>query len=125
MAFTQHDHRVQTIAPDAAYQPFRERILPRTARCGDDLFGTQTMDAASKLCSVDAIAITEQITRGLIPGKRLDDLLRRPLLSGMFCDIEVHHSAPIMGEDDEHKEHPEIQDRYHKEVGSRWQPVRR
>ena len=92
MAFAQHEHMVQTVAPDAAYQPFRERILPRTARCGDDLFDTQTIDATSKLNSVNAIAITEQIARGLIPGKHLDDLLRRPLPSGVLCDINANYS---------------------------------
>ena len=116
MAFVQHDDMVQTVAPDAAYQPFRERILPRTAWCGDDLFDPETIDAAPKLCAVDAIAITEQIARGLIPGERLDDLLRGPLFGGMLGDVKVHYPAPIMGKDHEHKEHPEIQSRHHEKV---------
>ncbi len=60
--------------------------------------------------------VTEQIARGLVPRERLDDLLRGPLLGGMLCDVEVHHPASIMGEDDEHEEHLELYDGYHEEV---------
>lgn len=59
MAFVQHDDMVQTVTPDAADQPFRERILPRTAWCGDDLFDTQTIDAAPKLRAVNTIPIAQ------------------------------------------------------------------
>ncbi len=62
------------------------------------------------------IPVPEQIAQGLVPRERLNDLLCGPLLRSMRCDGKVHHLAPLMGEDDEDKEHLEVHGGYHEEV---------
>ena len=50
---------------------------------------------------VNAIAIAQEISWHLLPGKCFDDLLRRPLCCGVLRDVEVHHTAALVGQNQE------------------------
>jgi hypothetical protein len=50
------------------------------------------------------------------PGKRFSNLLRRPLFARMIRHIEVHHTAAVMRQDDENKQHSEGRSRHSKEI---------
>ena len=116
MAFVEYDHRVQAVASNAADEPFHEGILLRRLRCGEHFFDPPMYYPLLDVGAEDGIAVTKQVARGRVPGERFDDLLRGPLLRGMFCDVKVHHPAPLMGEDDEDKEYLEIHGGHHEEV---------
>jgi len=55
-------------------------------------------------CAVDGVAISEEIPRRFIPGKRRDDLLRRPLSRGMFHRIEVCNATVLVSQNHEPEE---------------------
>jgi hypothetical protein len=116
VTFIQYHHVVQTILPDATDQSFGVRILPRASRCGGHLFDTHALDPSVELAAIDTISVPQQIFRCGIPGKRFDDLLGGPLGGWMFCDIEVHKSAPMMCEDYQNEQYLEFHGWDHEEI---------
>ena len=106
MPLVEHDHVVDkfsTYCPDYA---FRIGILPWRRRCGDDLVSTQTFDLPRNALTVDAVAVSNQITRRGIKRKRLDQLLCCPLRRRMFGHVEVNNSPSIVGKHNENEQHP-------------------
>jgi hypothetical protein len=57
--------------------------------------------------AIDRIAIAQQISRRLVPGKRFPDLLHGPLLRWVFRHPEVQHAASSMRQHDKDKQNPE------------------
>jgi hypothetical protein len=85
----QHDDVVHALAPDRSDQPFGKAILPRrTWRDGfvTDAHGSESPPDGS---AVDAIPITDQVARGLIPGECLRDLACDPFRGRMSCDVNA------------------------------------
>jgi hypothetical protein len=56
-------------------------------------YPTSVAHPLPKGCPVDAVSIAEPIPWNLRPGKRFDDLLRRPLCCGVLRDVKVHHTS--------------------------------
>ena len=81
-------------------------LLPGRARGRDDLIDAQAFNPSRNPLTVNAIAVSNQITWSRIERKRLNELLSCPLGRRMFRDVEVDNSPSIMGQDDEHEEHP-------------------
>ena len=80
---------------------FDERMLTRGARCRTDLIDPETLDATVEVRSVDLIPVPQHEARHAIPRIGVDDLLRAPFSRGMFRDIEVYDTGPIVTKDDE------------------------
>ena len=79
VSLIEHDDVIQTIPAYGTDHAFDEWILPRrSARCYH-LLDTQALDPSSHSVTIDAIAVTQQITRCGIKWKRLHDLLGCPL----------------------------------------------
>jgi hypothetical protein len=55
----------------------------------------------SKLLSINAVTIPQQIPRFARPGKRLNDLLASPVCRWMFSHIEMHDMLTGVGENDQ------------------------
>ena len=71
---------------DRADEPLRISILPRRAwrdRPIPDAHGPHALNEPS---AVDAIPITDDVSRGISPAKRLSELLRNPFGSRMCGD---------------------------------------
>ena len=51
MTLVQYDDMIQTIPPDAAYQTFHKRILPRTSWRSQDFFDAHVFDSPLALGS--------------------------------------------------------------------------
>ena len=79
MALAEHDHVVQTLAPEGTDQPLRVRILPRAGRTLDHLLATHPGDAALEGIAIDGVTIAQQPSRRRVVRKGLNHLLRRPL----------------------------------------------
>ena len=105
---------VEEFAADRADHALGERVLPRGARCGEDLGDADALHPLSKLAAVDAVAIAEEEARRRVMRESLDDLLRRPSSGGGL--VEVHDLAAMMQQDHEHVEHAEGRSRHNKEV---------
>src|SRR5712691_4752913 len=85
----EHDHMVQTCAPDCTDQALRIRILPGARRTRDDFADADTCNAASEDVAIHGVAIPQRPSRCGGVGEGFNDLLRRPLSRRMLCDIEV------------------------------------
>jgi hypothetical protein len=55
-------------------------------------------------CSVNTIAIVQQITQGAIPWKCFSDLPGRPFGCRMRGHVEVNGATPAIGQDYEYKQ---------------------
>ena len=105
VSFVHHDHVVEAFSSDASDQPFNERILPGRASSSHDLFDAHVPDAALEVLTIDAVTISQQVSRCAVPRERFDDLLSSPLGRGVCSDVEVQDAPPLMGEDQEDEEH--------------------
>jgi hypothetical protein len=95
------DHDVvQTLSPDAPDEPLRVGILPGTPGGREHLRHAQAGDAPLKDVAIHRIAVPEEIPGRRVPGKGLDQLLRRPLRGRMVGHIEVHNPTPMVRQDD-------------------------
>jgi hypothetical protein len=57
MACIEHDEMVEAVAADAADEPLNVWILPRAARCAENLMDAHAFDATPEWDSEDRIAI--------------------------------------------------------------------
>ncbi len=103
MFFVKDDNVIQKFSSDTADHSFDIGILPWRRWRGDDFFRAKRPNSLLNLPAVAAIAISQQIARGGIEGKRLSKLLRRPLSRWMFRDVEMDDPAPIVNQDDQYK----------------------
>jgi hypothetical protein len=101
----QDDHVVQQLAADGADHALDEGVLPRGARCREDLGDAHAFRAPPELVAVNAVAIAKKVARRRVAGESLDDLLRRPGGSGGIGDVKVHDLPAMMQQDHQDVEH--------------------
>src|SRR5215510_850198 len=101
----QHDHMIEYVTADTADDPLTVGILPWTAGRNFHFFNAYVLDALLKMLTVDRVAVSQEVTWGCLPGKRLDDLLCGPLCCGMLSDVEMHDAAALTRQHDEHEEY--------------------
>jgi hypothetical protein len=106
MPLVEDDDVVEEFPMKAANHPLHIGIFPRRARGRDDLIDARAFNPSRNPLTDNAIAVSNQITWSRIERKRLNELLSCPLGRRMFRDVEVDNSPSIMGQYDEHKEHP-------------------
>ena len=94
MSLVANDHVVQAVAAQSSDHAFDERRLPRRSRSGLDFLDPHVLDTAGEVVTVDAVAITEKVSRSRVPWKRLDNLLR-PILVGK--DTQMHELMIFFG----------------------------
>ncbi len=98
MSFVDHEHVVETLPPNRSDQPLDERILPRRARCDENLLDSHAAYSIREAGTVDPVSVTNQIPgRGVI-WERLDDLLRCPTRRRMICDVETSCRPSMVAE---------------------------
>jgi hypothetical protein len=95
VGFAKDDDVVEAVAANGAHEALGEWILPRRVRCDLDLFDAKAGDALSKRGPVEAIAVAQQVARGRVFRKCLDDLLGGPLGAGFGSHVPMHHPASV------------------------------
>jgi hypothetical protein len=55
--------------------------------------------------AIVAVPIAQQISRCFVPQEGVNDLLGGPHGGGVLGDVDMHHAAPFMGQDQQHEEH--------------------
>jgi hypothetical protein len=68
--------------------------------------------------AIDAVPIAQQISRFFVPREGVNDLLGGPRGGRVLGDVDMHHAAPFMGQDQQHEEHFVGHCRHHKEIQS-------
>jgi hypothetical protein len=107
MLLSQHEHVIQALPPDGAHQPFRERVLPRALRCGEDFADPQVSEAILETFAVDLVPVSDQVLWRPVFREGFQDLLSGPTRRRMFGHVEMNHPAPMMGQNHQNEQHSE------------------
>jgi hypothetical protein len=104
VAFTEDDHVIEALTPNAADDSLHEGTLPRAPRRGENLLDAEAFHTRLELVPVDAIAISDEEPRGRLPRERFGELLGGPLRGRLFGHVEVHDPTAGASENDEDEE---------------------
>ena len=85
--FTKDEDVIETLAPDGADEPLRERVLPRAVRRGQDFTDSHALHALPEHVTVDRVSIAEEVERGGVVREGVHDLLGGPVGSGVFGHV--------------------------------------
>jgi hypothetical protein len=69
MGLTQNDDMIQALAANRSDQPFGEAVLPRRGWRGRFVPDAHGAQSASDEGTIDAIPVSDHVTRSLIPRK--------------------------------------------------------
>jgi hypothetical protein len=105
MLLAKYDDVIEALAPDRADEPVRERVLPWTVRCCEDLGDPDSLETVPERAAVDRVAVAEQVGRGRVVRKSVDDLLRCPRGSRGLGHVEVDDTPAIVSEHNEDEDH--------------------
>ena len=105
---------IEALASDGSNHSLYIGSLPRRARCGQDFANAHVSHLFSEVVPKDPIAVPQHVTRGLVKGKGLPQLLSRPHRGWVGGHIEVQNATPVMGQHQKHVEDLEA-DRGHRE----------
>src|SRR5271163_1182059 len=101
----EHDHMIEAFATNGANHPLDIGSLPRRARCRQDFANAHVSHLLSEVIAKDRIAVPQQVTRELVKGKGLPQLLSRPLRGWVGGHVEVQNATPVMGQHQEYVEY--------------------
>ncbi len=80
---------IEALAPNGTNHPLYIRSLPRGSRRKQHFMDAHVSHLFSELIAEDSIAVAQQVTRELVKGKGLPQLLSRPLCGGVGGHIEA------------------------------------
>ena len=112
----EHDHMIETLAPNGANHPLHVGSLPRGSRRRQHFVDAHVSHLSSELIAEDSIAVAEQVPRELVEGKCLPQLLPRPLRGWVGGHIEVKNATTIVGQYQEHVKDLEAYGRHGEEI---------
>jgi hypothetical protein len=91
-SLVEDDHVIEALAANRADDAFHVGSLPWRARRRKDFLDSHGFDTLRKLTAEDAVVVPQQVTRDLLKGKGLPELLRGPLGRRMGGDLEMDAS---------------------------------
>jgi len=80
---------IEALAPNGTNHPLHVGSLPRGSRRGQHFVDVHVSHLFSELVAEDSIAVAQQVTRDMVEGKGLPQLLSRPLCGGVGSHIEA------------------------------------
>src|SRR6266403_2748335 len=104
VSFAKDEDMIQTLAPDGADKPLRERVLPWAVRRRQDFTDAHALHALPEHVPVDRVAIAEEVGRRGVVREGVHDLLGGPVGSGVFGHVEVDDAPAMVNEHDENEE---------------------
>jgi hypothetical protein len=116
VSLAEDEHVIQALAPDRTDEPLREGVLPRAGGRGQDFPDTHTLHALPERGTVGVVTIAQEIGRRGVVGEGVHDLLGRPVRGRVFGHVEVDDAPSMVGEHDEHKEHPHARGGHREEI---------
>ena len=114
--FIENDEMIKAVATDRSDHSFDVRKLPWRTACGHHLLDTNVLDPLLEELAVDGVTVADHKSRGMILGKRFDDLLSRPLGCRMRYAVEVSNTTSIVSQHHEGEEYPERRCRNGEEI---------
>ena len=101
-SLVENDHVVEALAANRADHAFHVGTLPRGSRCRQNFLDSHSVYIFRKLIAEDPVAVSKQVTRNLLKGKCLPELLRSPLGRRMGSDVEMHDPPSVVSQNQEH-----------------------
>ena len=98
---------IETLAPQRTDQALHERILPGAARRNQNIFSGKTLQQATEVGSVAAVAIPQEVCGRGVVGKGFPDLLSGPGGGRMVGHIQMDDTTTVVGQDDEDEQDAE------------------
>src|SRR5437763_1683488 len=98
---------IQAFATDGAHQSFRKGILPRRSRRSQDFPNAHRFRRLTELLTVHAVAVAQQVTRGVVPGESLQKLTGCPFCCGVSGHREMNRTSAVLIEN--HKDEQELE----------------
>ena len=98
----ENDHVVEALAANRTDDAFHVATLPRGSRCRQNFRDSHGFYISRELIAEDPVAVSKQVTRNLLKGKGLPELLRGPLGRRMSGDVEMHDPPSLVSQDQEH-----------------------
>src|SRR5208283_1715177 len=95
------DHMIETLATNGSNHSLDIGSLPWRARCRQDFANAHVSHLFSEVIAKDPIAVPQQVTRELVKGGCLPQLLSRPLrgrLGSHIDHIEVQNATSVDGD---------------------------
>src|SRR5215472_5522718 len=112
----EHDHMVETLAPNGANDPFHVGSLPGRTRRRQHLFYSHVGQLFSEVLAENRVAISQQVTRELLERECVAQLLAGPLGGWVRGHVEVKNAATIMSQYQKHVEDLETDCRHGEEI---------
>jgi hypothetical protein len=88
-----HNHMIEALTPNGTNDALHVGSLPRGARRGQHFANAHVAHLVPKGIAEDGIPVPQQVTRELVKGKGLPQLLSRPLGGWVGCHIAVQDAA--------------------------------
>src|SRR5215472_2371518 len=89
---------IEALASNGSNHSLHIGSLPRRAWCREDFANAHISHMFSEVIAKDPIAVPQQVTRELVKGKGLPQLLSRPLRGWVGGHVEVQNTTPVMGQ---------------------------
>src|SRR5919199_2261848 len=90
MLLVQHDDVVQTLAAKCPDHSLDHRVCTRRSNGRGDGVDTDPSSSLAKVAAIDGIAIMQEVSRLMTPGRRLDQLAPHPGGGRVGCRIDVY-----------------------------------
>src|SRR6476659_3059784 len=101
MTLAEHDHMIEAFASDRADQSFGIAVLPWRSRRCRSIANAHRSNAARKRLAIDAVPITNQVSRRWVPAAGLRDLASDPFGGRMGGDAKPHNSPAAVSENEQ------------------------
>ncbi len=105
--FVEDDDMIKALSPNRPYHPLDKRVLPGRAQRRHYFLDVHGLDLGTDCRSVDAIPISDHVSRGGVPGECLGDLLCHPVGSRVRRHAEVHNPPALVAKYDNNEENAE------------------
>lgn len=104
MILTEHDDVMEELPAQGSEKPFDVGILPRTPVSRAHFLNAAGIEEPPDFVAVDAVVVTEEVSRLVTEGRSLPELLNDPGHGRMVGGREMNHLSVAMFEDDKHIE---------------------
>ena len=116
VGFRERDQKIEALCSNSAHDSLAEGVrFGCPDRCSQ-YFHSEHLHRLVQFFRVDSVTVVNDISIGVVSGKRLAELLQGPVRCGMRCDIAMHHPAGADFHEHEYVKNPERGRDHDKEI---------